>query len=325
MGNQQQEVKVPQIEFEQIVLRGCGIDVHSKNIVATIDGQGLPRETRTFDSFTGDLRELSSWLRSHEITHVAMESTGVYWKPVFNILGEDFTVLLVNARHLKNVPGRKTDKKDSEWICKLLLSGLLNKSYVPPETVRELRDLNRYAIKLTQQHSAEINRIQKILEDANIKLSEVVSDVEGKKARKMIQGLILGEQSVEDIVSENYHKKLKASKETLIKALTGRVTPHHKFMLTNIYAHMDYLEKQIEVINVEMDRLLTDSFDAINLLATIPGVGLASAKKIIAELGTDMSHFPSEKHLSKWAGMAPGNNESGGKKKVQQPLMATNI
>lgn len=318
METQKQNSGIPQIEFEQLVYRGCGLDVHSKEIVATISGINLKKETRTYNSFTSSLKELAEWLKSNAITHVAMESTGVYWKPVFNILGDSFEILLVNARHLKNVPGRKTDVKDSAWICKLLMSGLLNHSYVPSETVRQTRDLNRYSIKLTQQHASEINRIQKILEDANIKLSEVVSDIEGAKAKKMIKGLIEETQSIESLVEENYHKKMIANKETLIMALTGRVTAHHKFMLKNIYDHMDYLEKQIAIIDKEIERLLFDAEELIARLTTIPGIGLASAKHIIAELGTDMSPFANEKALSKWAGMAPGNNESGGKKKVQK-------
>ena len=171
-----QEANPSMVLFEKVVMRGCGLDVHEKTVVATIDGEGIVRETRTFDTYTSSLNDLRDWLQLHGVTEVAMESTGVYWKPVFNILEEAFKVTLVNARHLKNVPGRKTDKKDSQWICKLLLAGLLKASFIPEEKVRQLRDLNRYSTKLTQQLASEKNRIQKILEDANIKLSSVVSD-----------------------------------------------------------------------------------------------------------------------------------------------------
>ena len=166
------------IEFEQLIERGCGLDVHEKTVVATIDGQGIQKQTRTFDTFTSSLKALNAWLKEYGVTHVAMESTGVYWKPVFNILEDEVTVMLVNARHLKNVPGRKTDKIDSEWICKLLLSGLLKGSFIPPQQVRDLRDLSRYATKLTGQLASEKNRIQKILENAIFKLSSVLSDTE---------------------------------------------------------------------------------------------------------------------------------------------------
>lgn len=202
------------VEFEQIIKRGCGLDVHEKTVVATINAEGIKSETLTFDTFSSSLKTLCEWLKSQGVTHVAMESTGVYWKPVFNILGDDFKVILVNARHLKNVPGRKTDKADSQWICKLLLAGLLKASFVPEEKIRQLRDLNRYATKLTQDMASEKNRMQKILEDANIKLSSVVNDVTGVVATKLIAGLMAGRSDLEALIAESYHKNLKA-------ALTG--------------------------------------------------------------------------------------------------------
>jgi transposase len=321
MENAQQK---PVVEFDQIVLRGCGLDVHEKTVVATIDGQGLHRETRTFDTFTSSLNELSSWLKQNAITHVAMESTGVYWKPVFNILEENFEVILVNARHLKNVPGRKTDRIDSQWICKLLLGGLLKASYVPEEKIRQLRDLSRYTTKLIQQMSAEKNRVQKILEDANIKLSSVVSDTSGTVATRLIDGLIAGRQDLAQLIVESYHGKLKASKTELLKAITGRVTDHHRFMLRQIKSHMAWLETEIGVLEGQMDKVLEEDQESIELLSTIPGVDKAIARKIVAETGTDMQAFGSEKKLAKWTGICPGNNESGGKKKADEPPMATN-
>lgn len=313
------------VEFEQIVHRGCGLDVHEKTVVATIDGDGIKRETRTYDTFTTSLEELRTWLKEHQVTHVAMESTGVYWKPVFNILEADFKIMLVNARHLKSVPGRKTDKIDSEWICKLLLSGLLKASFIPEEKIRNLRDLSRYATKLTQQMGSEKSRVQKILEDANIKLSSVLSDTSGVVSSRLIEGLIKGKTDLKRLIDESYHKRIKASKEDLLKAITGKLTGHHRFMLGQIQSHISYLEGQIVVIENQMEELLKDHEQEIALLEEIPGVGEKAAKKILSEIGTDMSVFPSEKHLAKWAGMCPGNNESGGKKKVAGPLMGTNI
>jgi|SRR5665647_279135 len=317
--------KQPVVEFEQIVLKGCGLDVHSDNVVATIGGEGITRETRTFDTFTSSLNELKSWLLQHGITHVAMESTGVYWKPVFNILEDSLEVILVNARHLKSVPGRKTDKIDSQWICKLLLGGLLKSSYIPGEKIRQLRDLSRYSTRLTQQLASEKNRVQKILEDANIKLSSVVSDTSGVVATRLIDGLINGQKDISQLIESTYHKKLKAGKDDLLKALTGRVTAHHKFMLGQIKKHMAFLEAEIKTLDTQMDELLKEDQEAIELLSSIPGVNKKSATKIVAETGINMDAFASEKHLAKWVGICPGNNESNGKKKAQEPPTATSI
>jgi transposase len=313
------------VEFEQIIERGCGLDVHEKTVVATINGTGLKLETRTFDTFTSSLKELANWLVVKGVSHVAMESTGVYWKPVFNILEENFHIILVNARHLKNVPGRKTDKIDSQWICKLLLSGLLKASYVPQEKIRQLRDLSRYTTKLIQQTAAEKNRIQKILEDANIKLSSVVSSISGVVSTKLIDALIEGKDDLEKFINSIYHKKLKASKADLLKAVTGRFTEHHRFMLKQIKKHIAFLEKEIVDLEVQMDEILKEDKRVIELLSTIPGIDKKAATKIVAEVGVDVEAFPSEKHLAKWAGICPGNNESGGKKKAQEPPTATNI
>jgi transposase len=311
------------IEFEQIIKRGCGIDVHEKNVVVTIRGDGMKTETRTFLSFTEDLEELLDWLKKEGVTHGAMESTGVYWKPVYNILGEALDLILVNARHMKNVPGRKTDKVDSAWICKLLMSGLLNASFIPDQQTRDLRDKNRYSIKLTQDLASEKNRLHKILEDANIKLSSVVSDIDGVVARKLIEGLVEGKASIKELVEESYHKKMRASKADLEKALSGKVSEHHRFMLRQIYAHMAYLEGQIALIDQQIKETLSADEELLTMLTDIPGVGLKSAIQIVSEVGTDLSKFPTEKHFAKWAGMAPGNHESAGKKKVVELHMAT--
>lgn len=304
------------IGFEQVVERGCGIDVHKSLIVATIRGKGINEETRSFDGFTQSIEEMRDWLKANQITHVAMESTGVYWKPVFNILEADFEVILVNARHIKNVPGQKTDKKDSKWIAKLLLSGLLKGSFIPPVGIRELRDLTRYRRKVIQQEASEKNRIQKILEDANIKLSSVVSDMSGVTATKIISMMIDGEDNLEELVKLR-HGKMKATEEELAMSLKGNLTEHHKFMLNTIKKSIEDKENLIAEIDKRIDQQLEKcelKADA-ELLESIPGVGKDAAAGIIAEIGNNMDQFPNEHHLASWAGMSPGNNESGGKKK----------
>ena len=293
------------------------MDVHKETVVATVSGQGIKTETQTFSTITSSLKSMAQWLKKNGITHIAMESTGVYWKPVYNVLEKDFEILLVNARHIKNVPGRKTDKADSKWICKLLRSGLLKGSFIPPQDIRELRDLTRYRRKLTEQIAAEKNRIQRILEDANIKLSSVVSDIEGVVATRLIEGLLRGE-NVEELVKEHYHGKLSASREELKEAISGFFTNHHRFMITTIKSHIGYLEQQIDQIDTEIDKKVEPCRELIELLQTIPGVGKEGSVGIIAEIGTKMDVFPDEHHLSSWAGMSPGNNESAGKKKVQE-------
>lgn len=307
------------IEFEQVVARGCGIDVHKSLIVATIKGIGIKEETRNYDGFTESIEDMRDWLLDKGITHVAMESTGVFWKPIYNILEPDFEILLVNARHIKNVPGHKTDKKDSKWIAKLLLSGLLKGSFIPPKNIRELRDLTRYKRKIVQQVSSEKNRIQKILEDANIKLSSVVSNMSGATATKIVNAMIAGEEDIDKLIKFR-HGKMQASKEELAASLKGAMTDHHRFMLRTIKDSIVEKEKTVKklqdqiLIHVKANEHTMDA----ELLATIPGVGEDAAHEIIAELGTDMSQFPDEHHLTSWAGMSPGNNESGGKKKVAE-------
>jgi transposase len=310
-------MKKQQINFEQIVERGCGIDVHKKIIVATIRGTGIKEQTKTFDGFTDSIEKLKEWLKKHNITHVAMESTGVYWKPIYNILEDGFEILLVNARHIKNVPGRKTDKKDSKWIAKLLLSGLLRGSFIPPKPTRELRDLTRYKRKVIEQVSAEKNRIQKFLEDANIKISSVVSSTSGVTATRIIDAMIAGEQNIEELLKLR-HGRIQSSIEDMISALKGNLTAHHKFMLQTVKESIKEkqilitkLDTQIEV-HLKKHELELDS----ELLQTIPGVGKDGVAYLLAEIGSNMDQFPDEKHLASWAGMSPGSNESAGKKKA---------
>jgi len=302
------------IEFEQVIERGCGMDVHKAVIVVTVRGKGIKTVTKSFSSFTSSLIKLKEWLKKQGVTHIAMESTGVYWKPVFNVLGDDFKILLVNARHVKNVPGHKTDKKDSKWLAKLLLSGLLRGSYIPCREIRELRDLVRYKTKLTNQVSAEKNRFQKVLEDANIKLSVVLSDVFGVTGKKMIAEILKGDYKPEQLLY-HVHGRVKASREDIKEALTGYVSDHHRFMLKTIMGNIPKIEPTILEPDTQIN-MKTDVYQGIlELLETIPGVGYDGAVAIIAEIGVDMDAFSTHKHLASWAGMSPGSNESAGKNK----------
>lgn len=307
------------VEFEQVIERGCGIDVHKSLLVATIRGSGIKEETREYGAFTEDIESLHNWLQENKITHIAMESTGVYWKPVFNILEADFEMILVNARHIKNVPGHKTDKKDSRWIAKLLLSGLLKGSFIPKQPIRDLRDMTRYRRKLVEQISSEKNRIQKILEDGNIKLSSVVSNMSGAVATRIIDDLIAGEEDITKLVAHR-HGKMQVSETDLAKSLVGNLTAHHRQMLQLIKQSI----KDKELLIANLDKLIDEHLKANeleldrDLLSTIPGVGKEGAEYILAEIGNDMSVFEDEQHLSSWAGMSPGNNESAGKKKAHE-------
>jgi len=300
-------------ELPFILDRGCGLDVHKDNVVASIKGKDIQSETRTFNTFTEDLYGLVGWLQNHGITHLAMESTGVYWKPVHNILEEFFEIILVNARHVKNVPGQKTDKKDSEWIAKLLLSGLLKGSFVPEQSIRELRHLNRHRRKLIGMRTSEKNRLQNVLEDANIKIGSVLSDVFGVSGLSMVKALAAG-QTAPVALSDLAKGSLVKKKPLLIKALNGKVTAHHRFMLNMILSSIENINDQIAQLEAQMDKYKLQYKEQIKLLQTIPGVSSKIATGMIAEIGTDMSQFPSHSHLASWAGVCPGNNESAGKK-----------
>ncbi len=304
------------VEFEQVIDKGCGIDIHKKVLVATVQGKGIKEETRSYDTFTESLESCKVWLKEIGVTHIAIESTGVYWKPVFNIFEDSFKIVLVNARHLKSIPGNKTDKKDSKRITKLLLAGLLKGSFIPPRIVRDIRDLTRYKRRIIEQISSEKNRIHKFLEDANIKLSSVVSNLSGVVATKIINAMIGGEDDVKELVKLR-HGKMNATIEELSSALTGKLTKHHKFMLNVVKKSIESKEMLIKELDIEIDKLLKNNqmvHDA-ELLSTIPGVSKESATYILAEIGNDMEQFPNEQHLASWAGLSPGNNESAGKKK----------
>jgi len=303
------------IEFEQVVERGCGMDVHKETVVVTIQGKGIKTITKSYSTFTNSLIKLKEWLLKHGVTHVAMESTGVYWKPIFNVLGDDFTILLVNARHVKNIPGHKTDKRDSRWLSKLLLSGLLKGSFIPERVFRELRDLARYKTKLTNMVAADKNRFLRILEDANIKISMVLTDVFGVSGIKMINHILEHEDYRSEELMQYVHPNVKASLEDINEALTGYITEHHRFMMRTILANMARTKSTISEVERRIDTAIEPYKEVKELLETIPGVGSDVAIVIIAEISTDMDNFPDHKHLASWAGMSSGSNESAGKNK----------
>lgn len=326
----------------------AGLDVHKKTVVACCltprEGGGICKETRTFTTMTQELLALGDWLNSRGVTHVAMESTGEYWKPVYNLLEASYTVLVVNAQHIKNVPGRKTDVKDAEWIADLLRHGLLRGSFIPPLPQRDLRDLTRQRTKLVQERAAVVNRLQKVLEWANLKLAAVVTDVTGVSARQMLSAIASGTEDVE-MLAELAKGRLRSKRQELELALTGQIRPHHRFLIANHLTHLDFLQEQIAVFDLQIaeqirtqplpveparpkepsmppgeeDMLPCDNpclswENAITLLDTIPGVGQQTAELLLAEIGCDMSRFKSEAHLAKWAKLCPGNHESAGKR-----------
>jgi transposase len=296
----------------------AGLDVHKKTVVAAIivpdDQGGLRKEVRTFGAMTSDLLALSDWLMTGGVTQVAMESTGEYWKPVFNILENNFDVLLVNAQHVKAVPGRKTDVKDSEWIAELLRHGLLKASFVPPLGQRELRELTRARSTFVRTRATLVNRVHKVLEGANIKLASVASDVMGVSGRAMLAALVDGHSSPTQM-AELARGRLREKRDVLAKALEGRVQAHHRFVLTELLTQIDSLDETIERFNEQIEVYCRPFEEAVSLLDTIPGVGRETAEIIVSEIGTDMSRFPTANHLASWAGVAPGNNESAGKRR----------
>lgn len=298
----------------------AGLDVHHKTVVAClrrIRPQGdIHEEVRTFGTMTRDLLALSDWLAAEGVTHVAMESTGVLWKPVWNILeGADRQLLLVNPRELKQVPGRKSDVRDCQWIAHLLQCGLLKSSFVAPPAQRELRDLTRHRAQLLAEQSRVANRIHKILEDANIKLSAVASDILGKSGRAMLQALLEGQRDPHEL-AELAEGRMRGKIPLLRQALQGRFTTHHEFLLRRLLDHLDYLDRQIEAFSVRIEACLRPFVDDAQRqrLDAIPGVNRRTIENLIAEIGNDMSRFPDADHLSSWAGVSPGHEESAGKR-----------
>jgi transposase len=304
--------------MEDILERCCGLDVHKSKVVACLlvgelNGE-VKKSIKAFSTMTGDLLRLKDWLEAEGCTHVALESTGVYWKPVFNILEGSMKVILANARHIKNVPGRKTDIKDCEWIAKLLRCGLIEESFIPPKPIRELRDLTRYRKKLVNAATAERNRVQKILEDANIKLSSVASNVFGASGEEILRALIEGKQTPEEM-AQLAKRKLRDKIPELVESLKGCLSEHHRYLLEKSLKHLEFLEESIEDLEQRIDACLEPYRKEYELLQTIPGLKEQTAASLIAEIGIDMSRFPSDANLSSWAGMSPGNNESAGKRK----------
>jgi transposase len=296
----------------------CGLDVHKRSIAACVrrlleDG-GIHQETRTFGTMTRDILELADWLAAAGVTHVALESTGTYWKPVYNLLEGRFRMVLVNARHVKHVPGRKTDVKDCQWLAQLLQAGLLRGSFIPERPQRELRDLTRHRSQLVGERSRAANRIQKILEDANIKLASVATDILGASGRDMLRALIRGETDSEKM-ADLARRQLRSKIPELRPALEGKVTEHHRFMLGELLNHLEYLESRIEGFSRRIEEVSRPFAPAIAKVATLPGFDQRSAQNVVAEIGADMDTFPSAQHLASWAGVCPGNNESAGKRK----------
>lgn len=298
--------------------RCAGLDLHKRSITVcclTPGAAGRPtREIRTFGTMTADLLALSDWLAASGVTHVAMESTGVYWKPVWNLFEDRFTLLLVNAAHVKVVPGRKRDVGDAQWLAELLRHGLLRPSFVPDRPARELRELTRYRSALVRERTAEVNRLQKTLEGANIKLASVVSDVTGVSARAMLAELIAGSEEAAAL-AELAVGQLRRKRAELEQALTGRMSAHQRFMLAQQLAHIDGLDAQIATLSAEIAERMRPFEGELAILDSIPGIGRWSAEVILAEIGPDMGRFPDEGHLASWAGMCPGHDESAGKRR----------
>lgn len=321
--------------------RCAGLDVHKRTVVACrlrVNGEGVvEQEVKTFGTMTGELLQLVDWLLAWEVTQVAMESTGEYWKPVYNLLEGNVQVVLVNAQHVKHVPGRKTDVQDAEWLAELLSYGLLKASFIPPKPQREVRDLTRYRRTLVEERVRLVNRVQKVLESANIKLASVATDVLGVSGRRMLEALMAGQRDPAEL-AELAKGRLRSKLPQLRQALTGVVDEHHCFLLAHQLAHIDFLDDEIEALGQEIAQRLeamsqptlpppTAPADepttpaaptwqaAVTLLDSAPGVDVKAAEAVLAEMGIDMRQFPSPHHLAAWAGVAPGNNQSGGKRR----------
>ena len=296
----------------------CGLDIHKARISACLlrprpDGQ-VQKEIQSFGTMTRDLEKLAAWLAAADCPIVAMESTGVYWQPIWNVLEERFTLLLVNARHVKAVPGRKTDVRDSEWLAELLRHGLLRGSFVPNREQRELRELARYRTALIQERVDHINRLQKTLESANLKLASVASSVVGVSAREMLRRLVTDEAVAPAELAELARGRLREKIPLLQEALRGTLGAHHRFMIPRILGMIELLEEQITTLDQEIEARQRPFVEAVERLDTIPGVGQRTAEILVAEVGVDLSRFPTAGHLASWAGLCPGNHESAGKR-----------
>jgi transposase len=300
--------------MDKVNPRCAGLDIHKDSVwaCARVDGR---QSIEKFGTTTRELLRLGDWLAEQQVTIVAMESTGVYWKPVWNLLEERFALMLVNAHHIKQVPGRKTDVKDCQWIGELLEHGLLRPSFVPNRPQRELRDLTRQRTQLLGDRARVVNRIQKTLEDANIKLASVATDITGKSGRAILNALVEGKLSPEQM-AELVHKKMEAKKPALREALRGRMTSHHRFMLKQLLGQIDHLDGLIESFDMRIQEVMSPlERDAVKRLDEVPGFDVRTGQNVIAEIGTDMGRFATPQHLASWAGLCPGNNQSAGKRK----------
>jgi len=304
--------------MDVVLSRVAGLDVHQATVVATVrvpgNGGGRRVVTETFGTMTADLLALRDWLQAFGVTHVALESTGVYWKPVYYVLEETVTLLLINMQELKRVPGRKTDVKDSEWLAQLLECGLLKASFVPPPPIRELRDLTRYRVQQVKDRSQEVNRLYKVLEDAGLTLTTVISDVMGKSGRAMLEALVAGTTDPL-ILAELARGRLRKKLPELRRALAGRFRAHHAFLIEQIFAKIDFLDEALDRLTAEIDGRLVPFAPMLTALDTIPGVDRMGAISIVVETGGDMTRFPTAGHLCSWGAMCPGQNESAGKRR----------
>src|SRR2546421_1044174 len=305
--------------MERVIERGAALDVHKKSVTACVrvpgpDG-GRRQEVQTFGTTAAALLALRDWLRAHGVTHVAMESTGVYWKPVYYVLEDEFTCLLVNAAHVSKVPGRKTDVRDCEWLAQLLEHGLLRGSFVPPVAIRDLRDLTRYRAVLVQDRTREANRLHKILTDAGIQLASVATNVLGKSGRAMLAALVAGTTDAE-VLANLAQGKLRRKLPALREALVGRFRKHHALLVSQLLGHLDYLDEALETLTADIEEALRPFGGEATRLDAIPGVGPRTAEILIAELGVDMRQFPTARHVASWAGLCPGTHESAGKRRA---------
>lgn len=305
----------------QVLIDRCaGLDCHKGSVVACClvgdKGGRVQNEIAQFGTTTAELLRLSDWLSNAGVTHVAMESTGVYWKPIFNILENSFIVWILNAQHVKNVPGRKTDVKDAQWLAELLRHGLVRPSFIPEQPQRDLRELTRERTNFVRQRATLVNRIQKVLEGANIKLGTVATNIAGVSGRAMLAAIAAGESDA-GTLANLAQGRLRAKRKELEGALHGRVREHHRFLLTELLCQIDSLDETIEHFDEQIRNACADAEHEgiIDLLDTIPGIGREGAEMLLAEIGADMSRFPSAGHLAAWAGLAPGNNESAGKRR----------
>jgi transposase len=303
--------------MEVVHARCCGLDIHKDSVMACVRlsaHAGVEEEVRRFGTMTSDILKLGDWLRQWAVKQVAMEATGVYWKPIWNLLEEEFELMLVNAQHMRAVPGRKTDVKDCQWIAQLLAHGLLRPSFVPDRSQRQLRELVRWRISLVQERNRVANRIQKLLEDANIKLAGVLSDVLGKSGREMLEALAAGQQDPQ-VLAEYARRRLRGKIPRLREALRGGVNDHHRFLLGEMLEQIDEVDRRIARTEARIEEQMLDFHEAVARVETIPGVGHVTAQALVAEIGTAMARFPTAGHLASWAGLCPGNHESAGKRK----------